>query len=88
MHSTITPAECGMRFSGSRRQIEYAGDLATRAIRHIWQQGFHGTSESFLADVRSLPQDATWWIDNKEAPHAAAMKVLGIEYATPAGSDY
>lgn len=78
------------KLTGSRKQIEWANQLRDRALKSIWEQGWYATEESFAADVKTLPNDASWWIENRIAnsTHEAARRFLGLEYATPAGADY
>lgn len=87
---TVTP-EGLPKLTGTTRQIEWAESLRDRALQYIWEQGWHGTEERFITDMRRLPTDAKWWIENRSpqnSTHDAARRFLGLEYTTPAGSDY
>jgi hypothetical protein len=75
---------------GSDKQVDWANKIRAQALRWLWHQGFHGVSESYAEYCQKLPTDAKWWIDNGKdhGAHEAVRMFLGLEYNTPAGSDY
>ena len=80
------------RMTGLPSQVEWANRLRDRAIKYLWEQGWHSTDESFRKDMAKLPTEAAWWIDSRSkasgVSHEAARLFLGLEYITPAGADY
>lgn len=79
---------------GSPKQINYAKNIRAKQFHELWQDGFHGTDESFVTDCAKLPSEAVWWINSSKAVypevvlHIKILQLLGLEYVTPAGADY
>jgi uncharacterized protein (DUF2235 family) len=80
---------------GTPKQVEWANTLRDRTINRIWNQGWHTNyNEDFAEDIRKLPLEAEWWIENRSKAtgtsdtFAAARLFLGLEYSTPLGSNY
>ena len=94
----VTAAEYGLPpfTEGTRKQREYATILRDESLSYIWYQGWVGTYEQELEYFQKLPTSTFWWLDNATKPKSAtrasafdaARRFLGLEYQTPAGSDY
>lgn len=82
------------QLTGTAKQIKWATDIRAKHFHQLWEEGFHGTDESFIADCAKLPADAKWWIEASQAAHPATnihikiLQILELWYQTPAGSDY
>lgn len=74
--------------TGTKGQKKWAESLRARGIYSLWEQGFHGTTESFQADCKKLPTNADWWIENKDCLLNAQRLFLGFRYLTLGGSNY
>lgn len=78
------------KLTGTSKQVEWANQIREKACKWLWEQGFHGTVESYEKDCGKLPTEASWWIENGKDHSAgeAVREFLGFEYLAPAGADY